>query len=133
MTIKGKKVIITLSSDDEIYDKGRYFMKYCQKCGKEMVDDAIICVHCGCSVQSNAASVQPANNDAPDTMMTLLGFFVPLAGLIIYLVNMDTKPLMARSAGKGALIGVITSTVLSIVFVIIYFCLIGSILGTMVY
>jgi len=26
-------------------------MKYCQKCGKELFDEAVICVGCGCPVQ----------------------------------------------------------------------------------
>lgn len=109
-------------------------MKYCQKCGKELVDEAIICVNCGCSVQPTVASPNyNATPDAPNTGMAILGFFIPLAGLIIYLINMDTKPLMAKSAGKGALFGFITSTVLSIIFVIIYFAMVGSLLGSMVY
>lgn len=27
-------------------------MKYCSKCGKEIHDEAVICVHCGCAVES---------------------------------------------------------------------------------
>lgn len=26
-------------------------MKFCSKCGKEIVDDAVICVNCGCQVE----------------------------------------------------------------------------------
>ena len=26
-------------------------MKYCQKCGKEIVDEAVVCPNCGCSVE----------------------------------------------------------------------------------
>ena len=25
-------------------------MKFCQKCGKELVDEAVVCIGCGCSV-----------------------------------------------------------------------------------
>lgn len=25
-------------------------MKYCQKCGKEIADEAVVCVNCGCAV-----------------------------------------------------------------------------------
>lgn len=28
-------------------------MKYCQKCGKEIVDEAVVCTGCGCSVEVN--------------------------------------------------------------------------------
>ena len=32
-------------------------MKYCQKCGKELLDEAVICPNCGCAV----APVQPSS------------------------------------------------------------------------
>ena len=100
---------------------------FCRKCGKEILDDAVICVHCGCSTQDKA--VVANNNDAPNIGMAVLGFFIPLAGLIIWILNKDTKPLMAKSAGKGALIGFIVS----MVFSIIYGAIVGSMLGSMLY
>lgn len=101
---------------------------FCTKCGKEILDDAVICVHCGCSTQDNKAAIANAN-DAPSTGMAVLGFFIPLAGLIVWLINKDTKPLMAKSAGKGALIGFIVS----MVFSIIYGAAVGSMIGGMLY
>ena len=100
---------------------------YCRKCGKEILDEAVFCVHCGCSTQVNPAPAAQSANDAPSTGRAVLGFFIPLAGLIIWLINKDTKPLMAKSAGKGALIGVIVSVVLSI----IYGAILGSLVGSM--
>lgn len=95
---------------------------FCKKCGHEIMDDAVICVHCGCSTQASNPVVRNAY-DAPSTGMAVLGFFIPLAGLILWLINKDTKPLMAKSAGKGALIGFIVSVVFSILY--------GVILGSM--
>ena len=57
--------------------------------------------------------------DAPSGGMTALGFFFPIVGLILYLVWKDQTPLKAKSAGKGALIGVIVWTVLSVVLAIL--------------
>ena len=51
--------------------------------------------------------------------MTALGFFFPIVGLILYLVWKDQTPLKAHSAGKGALIGVIVWTALSIILAIL--------------
>ena len=34
---------------------GGLLMKFCSKCGAEMFDDAVICVKCGCPVESVAA------------------------------------------------------------------------------
>ena len=100
-------------------------MRYCSKCGKEIMDDAVICIHCGCSTQNGNAGI--VTGDAPSTGMAVLGFFIPLVGLILYLVNKDTKPQFAHSAGKGALAGFITSLVISI----IYGALLGSMIGSL--
>ena len=57
-----------------------------------------------------------------------MGFFIPLVGLILYLINKDTAPLKAKSAGKGALIGFCVSLVISIIYVAVIGSLIGSML-----
>ena len=101
-------------------------MKYCEKCGKEIMDEAVVCPGCGCAVRGNNVI---AANDAPSTGFAVLGFFIPLVGLILYLINKDSSPLKAKSAGKGALAGVITS----VVFSIIYGVIVGSMIGSMMY
>jgi len=88
---------------------------YCKKCGNEIRDDAVVCIHCGCSTQETPT----ATKDAPSTGMAVLGFFIPLAGLIVWLINKENKPLFAKSAGKGALIGWIISMVFSIIYAVI--------------
>jgi hypothetical protein len=97
-------------------------MKFCSKCGKEIHEDAVVCVNCGCSVANNLVEDM---NDAPNTGFAVLGFFVPVVGLVLYLINKDKSPKKAKSAGKGALAGVITSVVLSVLYGVI----IGAILG----
>ena len=107
-------------------------MKFCTKCGKELVDEAVVCIHCGCAVAGATPTATPVvENDAPNTGFAVLGFFFPLIGLILYLLHMNTAPLKAKSAGKGALAGVITSVVVSIIFVIFYVVLIGALVGSM--
>ena len=101
-------------------------MKFCSKCGHELVDEAVVCVNCGCSVADPATPAAPAVADAPNMGLAVLGFFIPLVGLILYLINKDTAPRKAKSAGKGALIGFIVSTVLGIV----YGAILGSLLGS---
>ena len=40
-------------------------MKYCTHCGKELLDEAVICVSCGCAVDSlHTVNGQPANSHA---------------------------------------------------------------------
>ena len=101
-------------------------MKFCQKCGKELVDEAVICTHCGCSVGSSPINAYVA--DAPNLGLAILSFFIPLVGLILYLVNKDSSPLKAKSAGKGALIGFCVNMAFYIIFGVIYGILIATLL-----
>ena len=45
-----------------------------------------------------------------------MGFFVPVAGLILYLIWKDKTPLKAKSCGKGALVSVIFGVIFYIGF-----------------
>ncbi len=38
-------------------------MKYCSKCGKEMIDEAIVCTNCGCSCSE--LKEKPEEHDIP--------------------------------------------------------------------
>ena len=58
---------------------------------------------------------QAAAQDTGGIGWAVLGFFIPLAGLILYLVWKDERPLSAKSAGKGAIVGVIVNVVVSII------------------
>ena len=89
-----------------------------------MVDEAVVCPNCGCGATSTATEL-----DAPNAGYAVLGFFIPIVGLILYLVSKDKTPLKAKSAGKGALIGFCTSIALGVIYGII----IGATLGGMLY
>ncbi len=101
-------------------------MKYCSKCGKEINDDAVVCVYCGRQVEGARAEVQKP--DAPNMGFAVLGFFFPLIGLILYLCWKNETPLKAKSAGKGALIGVIVSVACYLIFAIF----LGSLMASLV-
>lgn len=88
-------------------------MKYCSKCGNEVDDEAVICPKCGCAIGDNKVAAT-GKNDAPSFGFALLGFLIPIVGLILYLIWKNDTPLKAKSAGKGALIGVIVSVAGSI-------------------
>jgi uncharacterized membrane protein YvbJ len=95
-------------------------MKYCRNCGKEMADEAVICVNCGVPVNERVfKNINSATNDRGGFWWGVLGFFFPIVGLILYLVWKDTKPVTALAVGKGALIGVIVDVAVSIISVII--------------
>lgn len=45
-------------------------MKYCSKCGKELFDEAVICVGCGCPVESHTA--KKTDNNEYNRLMTFV-------------------------------------------------------------
>ena len=110
-------------------------MKYCTKCGREICDEAIVCIGCGCAVgnglalQNQDIQTAPKNQDAPSLGYAFLGFFVPIVGLVLYLIWKDEAPKRAASAGKGALISFIISIVFTIIFVIFYVFLFALLMG----
>lgn len=82
-------------------------MAYCKNCGAQIDDKAAVCVHCGVAVNNNG--VQEADNGGFG--WGLLGFCVPIVGLILFLVWKDTKPKTAKAAGIGALVSVILGVI----------------------
>lgn len=103
---------------------------FCSGCGQELSPDENFCSSCGKQRTTPAQGAQPTFQqpvypqmgyvqDAPSGGMTALGFFFPIVGLILYLVWKDQTPLKAHSAGKGALIGVIVWTALSVILAIL--------------
>ncbi len=78
-------------------------MAYCPHCGKEVNDEAVVCIHCGCSIKQDLNQA-PAVQDASSFGFGVLGFCIPIVGLILYLIWKDKTPLKAKSAGIGALV-----------------------------
>lgn len=98
---------------------------YCKNCGKE-IGEVFFCPNCGASQKEGTTTsgftqnkvVNP--NDTGNNGWLILGFFIPLIGLILYLIWSEEQTKNAKKAGKGALIGAIVSVVLSIVSSIIW-------------
>ena len=120
-------------------------MSYCSQCGKELVQGAKFCQSCGAPVESAAAAgasggssagycqqqnAQPNYNyveqDIPSTGLNVLAFFLPLVGLILYLVYVDSTPRRAKAIGKFALIGFGVGVALGIIGAVIQGAVIAS-------
>ncbi len=88
---------------------------YCRSCGKNIDDSATYCINCGTRFDNNINETDDRSNFG----FAILGFFIPIVGLILFLIYEGKKPKRAKSAGKGALIGFITKIVLSVILVIL--------------
>ena len=74
-------------------------MKFCSKCGKELIDDAIICTGCGCAVVSPPTSY----NDTVSVGLCILAALIPLFGFIYWPVKHKESPKRARACGVTAI------------------------------
>lgn len=96
-------------------------MKYCTNCGSELKDDQDVCLNCGKAVQKpNQMSAGTPVNDTGGFGWGLLGFCVPVVGLILFLVWNHERPRTAKAAGIGALVSVIISAVIYIIYIIFF-------------
>ena len=81
---------------------------YCQECGAEVKDNAVVCVKCGCATGVSLYS----KSDKKSIGFAFLSFFFPTIGFILWLVWRELLPKRARSCGKGALVGLLVGILL---------------------
>ena len=108
---------------------------YCPNCGEPIPDGAKFCYKCGSSLgdgYSRDTRVDPSayNYDSGSFGWAVLGFFIPLVGLILYLVWKDEKPKSAKRAGKGALVSVILYLIVIAIYVIVFVIAFGSVIDS---
>ena len=81
-------------------------MKYCRQCGKELLDEAVICPQCGCATGHQAASDEKAS-----ALWIIIAILFPIVGAIYALIEWKNKP----NAAKTVLIVSIIVWVLSMI------------------
>ena len=99
-------------------------MKYCNHCGAEIEDEAVVCVKCGCKVAQNNKELE--NPKEATAVYGVLGFLIPVVGLILFLIWRNDYPRRSKTAGIAALISFILSFVVGIVYGIIVVSVLGS-------
>ncbi|MBO5745064.1 MAG: zinc-ribbon domain-containing protein [Clostridia bacterium] len=99
-------------------------MKFCQHCGAQIDEKAVICIHCGRALE--APKNQPAAEDSSSIGFAILAFLFPIVGFILYAVNSSTHPKKAKSALKGAIVGLVLGFVGTIIYYVAYFILMFS-------
>ena len=66
-------------------------MKYCEKCGNQLLDEAIMCPKCGCAVagkQSTKEQNEKAKNQAKGAIMVIAGIGIIIATIIAVIIQM---------------------------------------------
>ena len=103
-------------------------MPYCRNCGQFIDSDATFCPECGSRQFNGTSNVDDSyysgrgdlhQEDSGSIGWWFLGFFIPLIGLVLYLVWKDSKPLSAKRAGTGALVGFIVNIISEIILFIL--------------
>ena len=122
-------------------------MKFCTYCGKEIADEAVICLGCGCktqkansfiSLQATAPSQQMFTEETEPQLAVwakicgIVSFFIGwfalgITAIVLACISKDeTNGVMCSSAKAGYVCGII-STALSLVLFVIIVAVITSI------
>ena len=67
-------------------------MKYCSKCGEEILDEAVICVHCGCQVDGLNSTQNTIKEETKDLwkIAWIFAYIIPPIGIILGIVGACT-------------------------------------------
>ena len=101
-------------------------MKYCGNCGTALPEDANVCPACGKEIRKTVTQdtqqdkgVQENDKKNKGSLWWgVLGFFVPVAGLVLFIVWLKDEPRSAKAAGIGALISVGLAILLFVLMVV---------------
>jgi len=90
---------------------------FCPNCGRELSDGAAYCLGCGIDVRKHLKKTE----GKVSALWWWLGFFLPLAGFLVWIFCNDSEPKKAKKAGIGAIVGTVLSFVLALFFYLFYF------------
>ena len=79
-------------------------MKFCQHCGKQLMDEAIICPGCGCSVQTTNNNQVATVDESVSIGLVIGAILFPIFGIIYWAAKAKTRPKCAKICGGAALI-----------------------------
>ena len=84
---------------------------FCPNCGKEIAENAAVCVHCGHAIQQSQPNFAKGGTsyveDKPNLGINIISLCcIPILGIIMYFVWKDEKPKAAKSALIFGLVGI---------------------------
>jgi len=74
---------------------------FCSKCGKEVLDDAVVCLNCGCAIKKSTTTV--IEEDEIHIGFCVLSFFIPIFGIIYWALKYKEVPKKAKACGITAI------------------------------
>ena len=105
---------------------------YCNNCGAEIDDNAVVCPKCGVATgvetAVETAATEPQKKNGLAIAGFVLAFFVPLVGLILSIIGKKKSAELDGAGAKLAIAGIVISCV-AIVAVIAIGVVIGVIVG----
>ncbi|MBQ8496486.1 MAG: zinc-ribbon domain-containing protein [Clostridia bacterium] len=102
---------------------------FCSKCGTEISDEAVICVHCGASVgQPETKPEAPVAEDKVSIGFCILAFFIPLFGVIYWALKYKETPKKAKACGITAIVSWVLNLFLSVIISVVYAVLMTSLM-----
>lgn len=66
-------------------------MKFCSKCGKEIMDDAVICMNCGCAVDETLNTISEYQAPKKVSVSLILGIIGIVCAWLIAIVGHITS------------------------------------------
>lgn len=115
-------------------------MKFCTHCGKEIADEAVICLGCGCNAQKVNSFVPPRVTTPPQQIIIedtepQLAIWAKICGIVSFFIGWfalgitaivlacmskdETNGVMCSSAKVGYVCGIVSTVLSFILFVII--------------
>lgn len=82
----------------------------CKECGKEISENAISCPNCGAKSKNN--------NEEASTGLKVICFLIPLIGIIIFAINITTKPKYAKQCLLASLLPTIIALIILLVVLV---------------
>lgn len=93
---------------------------FCKNCGKEVNENAVVCIHCGCSLKQSATEKTGDMNESKTGMGVLFGLLLGFIGLLIGFLMYPAETVARKTFLKGWGIAFGVSMALSILLGVIY-------------
>lgn len=83
---------------------------FCNNCGREIDDRAIVCPNCGVIVNKQALATEQSQSNTFAIVGFIMSFFVAIVGLICSIIGLKKAPSLNNSGRGLAIAGIIISS-----------------------